>query len=251
MTSTIATSVPSSRIKVLTLGDVDKAAATLYKLFAADSLAQLLTHHIADPVHRRKVDYLVYQCYLRQHIAKGLCLGIGESEHEFETVAIWALPTSEADGLDSFANLMLAGYGQLWEHAGAEGRHKIFLGMLPLLHDTAARILATDARFKGTGVFTLVYLGSVELARGKGNVRAIFDYMFQNHIDVPNSNHIAYLESSSPANIPIYARFGFHFYEDIMLGSRDKPDAKEGEDYAIMKVMIRGPYGKSWLDPKL
>lgn len=235
-----------SRVKVLTNADVHKAAVTLLKSFETDSLAKLLTNHVSDPDHKKKVDYTVYECYLKQHIAKGLCLGIGETAEEFETVAIWSLPSSVHDGLDSFANLMEAGYHKLWEVSGEEGRHKIFKGMLPLLHDTCERILSTDVRFKDRDVYTLVYLGSVASARGKGNVRLIFEYMFNKYIDVPGSQAIAYLESSSPNNIPIYNRFGFHFYEDIMLGSKNSPDAKEGDDYAIMNVMIRAPFGEDW-----
>lgn len=241
-------SIPTnfSRMRPLTNADVHKAAATLLESFQTDALSKLLTHHISDSDHRKKVEFTVYECYLRQHIAKGLCFGIGESESGFETVAIWSTPTSCDDGLDSFANLMDAGYHKLWEICGDEGRDKIFKGMLPLLHDTAERILSTDTRFVDKNVFTLVYLGSVASARGKGNVRLMFDYMFQNYIDVPGTSNITYLESSSPDNIPIYNRFGFHFYEDIMLGSKDRAGAKEGEDYAVMNVMIRGSFGEDW-----
>lgn len=244
----VASATSPSRVKVLTLADVPKAALTLQHSFAVDLLAKLLTNHIADDTHKQLVDYTLYLCYLKQHIAKGLCLGIGENDTEFDTVAVWALPTSEEDGIDSFANLMDAGYDKLWELAGPDGQDKIFKGMLPLLHDTCARIMASDARFRGRGVYTLVYLGSVESARGKGNLRAIFEYMFRNYIDRPNTNHITYLESSSPTNIPIYAKFGFQLYEDIVLGDNRKPGAKEGDDYAVMHVMVRGPYGKAWSD---
>lgn len=234
------------RVRILNYDDVPKAAETLRESFSSDALARLLTNHIKDPVKRRQIDLMIFQTYLRQHIAKGICLGIGESADGFETVAVWSTPTSLEEGLESFHTLMASGFGKLWELAEREGQEKIFEGMLPLLHDTAARIFATDKRFKGKGVYTLVYLGSVAAARGKGNVRTMFDYMFTNYIDVPNSNHLAYLESSSPDNIPIYNRFGFHFYKNIVLGDRDKPNAEEGEDYAVMNVMVRGSFGEDW-----
>lgn len=248
-TATISSASASkdySRIRLLTKADVQKAAVTLFHSFKTDSLAKLLTVHISDPQHRELVDYTIYECYLKQHMEKGLCIGIGETDDKFETVAIWSTPSSHGDGLDSFANLMEAGYHKLWDISGEEGRHKIFKGMLPLLHDTSVRILSTDTRFMDKDCFTLVYLGSVAEARGKGNVRLMFDYMFEKYIDLPGTSHITYLESSSPDNIPIYNRFGFHFLENIMLGSQDKSDAKEGYDYAVMNVMIRGPFGKDW-----
>lgn len=234
------------RVRKLNLSDVPKAARTLQESFAQDSLARLLTCHIKDPKEKYEIDILLYEAYLRQHIAKGICLGIGETADAFETVAMWSTPTSLNEGLESFHTLMAAGYGELWKRAGPEGQQKIFEGMLPLLHETSARILSTDKRFRDQGVYTLVYLGSIASARGKGNVRTMFDYMFKYYIDTPGSNNIAYLESSSPDNIPIYNRFGFHFYMDIVLGDKAKANAQEGEDYAVMNVMIRGPFGKDW-----
>lgn len=235
-----------AKVRQLTLADTEKAATTLLKSFETDALARLLTNHISNETEKLKLDRALYEAYLRQHILKGIVLGIGESEKEFETVALWSTPTSLEEGLEDFAVLMESGYGKLWDIAGDEGRHKIFKGMLPLLHDTCEKILNTDAKFKGKGVYTLVYLGSVAAARGKGNVRTMFEYMFKNYIDKPNTNNIAYLESSAPDNIPIYNRFGFHFYLDIMLGSKEKPGAKEGDDYAVMHVMIRDSYGQDW-----
>ncbi|OBA24214.1 hypothetical protein METBIDRAFT_30541 [Metschnikowia bicuspidata var. bicuspidata NRRL YB-4993] len=234
-----------SRIRRLTLADAPLAARTLHGSFGTDALASLLTCHITDPEQRHVADRKLYECYVRQHIAKGMCFGIGESAEGFETVAVWSHPTSARDGLDSFANLMEAGYSELWQLSGNEGQEKIFKGMLPLLHDSCERILS-NGRFRGKAVYTLVYLGSEEKARGKGNVRTMFEYMFDTYIDVPGNNNIVYLESSSESNIPIYSKFGFEFYEDICLGSRDKPDAEEGVDYAIMNVMIRGTNGESW-----
>lgn len=246
MSATSSVSFNSNRVRVLGYKDVEKARRTLVKAFEADSLARLLTNHIHDPEIKSIVDETLYDCYLRQHLAKGICLGVGEGPEEFETVAIWSDPTSVERGLDSFSNLMEAGYGKLWHLAGPEGREKIFEGMLPLLHTTFERILETDNRFKGKGIYTLVYLGSVASARGKGNLRAIFEYMFKEFIDRPGSNNIAYLESSSADNIPIYNRFGFHFYEDIVLGDKDRAGAKEGDHYSVMNVMIRGSFGHDW-----
>ena len=68
--------------------------------------------------------------------------------------------------------------------------------------------------------------------------------MFETYID-NDENSIAYLESSSPANIPIYNRFGFHVTEDIVLGEKCE-GAIRGRDYAVMNVMIRGTKGHDW-----
>ncbi|KAK6873903.1 putative N-acetyltransferase [Candida tropicalis] len=176
-----------STLRHLTNKDVKKAAYTLLEAFAEDSLAKMLVCHIKDPKERKICELTLYEAYLRQHIAKGIVIGQGETESGFETVSIWSHPQSEQDGLDSYNNLMEA---------------------------------------------------------GKGNVRKLFDYMFKNYIDKEEDN-IAYLESSSPVNIPIYNRFDFHVVEDIILGSKFD-GAVEGQDYAIMHVMIRGSHGHDW-----
>lgn len=236
----------ANRVRILQQKDVEKAAGCLLKAFESDSLAQLLTCHVSTAYEKQKINRHLYEAYLRQHILKGICLGIGESKEEFETVAIWSKPTSYDEGIESFDTLMESGYGKLWEIAGAAGRDKIFNGMLPLLHDTCTDIMTSDARFADKGVYTLVYVGSVASARGKGNTRAMFDFMFKNYIDVDGEDNITYLESSSPDNIPIYERFGFHFYRDIVLGDKSRPDAVEGTHYAVMNVMIRDTRGKDW-----
>lgn len=232
-------------LRTLTFADTPKAARTLLQAFKKDSLAKLLTSHIDTQAEKDRCELALYEAYLNQHISKGLCLGINESEAGFETVAIWSLPSSHHDGLDSFATLMESGYDKVWELFGEEGRDKVFYGMLPLLHESCDRIIANDSRFKKKDLYTLVYVGSTPAAQGKGNTRKMFTYMFDNYLDAKDNN-IAYLESSSPDNIPIYERFGFKFYEDIVLGDNTVENAVEGDDYAIMNVMIRGPKGRDW-----
>ena len=239
-------------IRNLTNADVEKAALTMLDAFQEDALSQLLVCHVSDLEERKQLELSIYEAYIRQHIAKGIVLGQGEMEDKFETVSLWSHPKSVEQGLDSFSTLMEAGYDKVWRLAGPEGRDKIFKGMLPLLHDSCERIVHNDARFKGKGVFTLVYVGSTKEARGKGNLRKMFEYMFEKYIDVAgdedhnnNNNNIAYLESSAPTNIPIYNKFGFHVVEDIVLGKKIA-GAVEGQDYAVMNVMIRGPRGHDW-----
>lgn len=241
----LASDASAKKIKILTRRDCRKAALCLFEAFRLDALAKLLVSHFDTKEERKVAELTLYEAYLKQHVAKGLCLGVNELDEGFETVAIWSTPYSIEEGLDSFNNLMESGYGDVWKMYGETGREKVFYGMLPLLHDTCERILDTDLRFKDKNLYTLVYLGSCDRARGKGNARKIFDFMFTNFID-NSDNNIVYLESSSTDNIPIYERFGFKFYEDIMLGEKNLEEDVEGTDYAIMSVMIRGVRGKDW-----
>lgn len=235
----------SFKPQILTPSDVTKAAVTLCEAFQNDKLSRYLTQHFSSEKEKRKFNITMYECFLRQHIDKGICVGIGELSHAFETVAIWSAPDSYERGLESFPDFMESGFDELWHMAGSEGVNKLFKGLLPLLDETSERIMSTET-FKGKGVYTLVYLGSIAEARGKGNVRAMFDYMFKNYIDLPNTNNIAYLESSAASNIAIYNKFGFYAREKLVLGDKNREGAVESEDYAVMNVMIRGTFGKDW-----
>lgn len=236
--------INESGMKYLTYKDVPKAAYTLFHSFRTDPLGQLLTSHLKNEKERNMVEMKLYECYLKQHINKGICIGINESEKEFETVAIWATPTSEEEGLYSFSNLMDSSFDELYSICDDESREKIFNGLLPLLHDSFDEIMNNDSRFHKKNVWTLVYLGLLASARGKGNVRKMFNFLFENYVDV-QENSLCYLESSSSDNIPIYNRFGFHTHKDILLGKKSA-NSQEGKDYAIMNVMIRGYKGEDW-----
>lgn len=245
MSTAINTTVSKyGSIRRLTHADTKKAAPTLLASFRNDALAKLLVVHIKSQEERDQVELALYEAYLNQHMTKGYCFGIGETASGFETVAIWSHPESINMGLESFAHLMESGYDKVWAILNDVGREKVFYGMLPLLHDSCDRILNNDSRFKHKKLFTLVYLGSLPSAQGKGNVRKMFSYMFDKYVDV-TENSICYLESSSPTNIPIYNRFDYHFYEDIMLGE-NFDGAQEGKDFAVMNVMIRGHKGADW-----
>ncbi|KAI3402494.2 hypothetical protein KGF56_004735 [Candida oxycetoniae] len=235
-------------VRRLTAKDVSKAAETLLQAFERDALSNFLTVHIQDWRERKLCELYLYEAYIQQHIAKGLVFGQGETPSGFETISIWSHPESEEQGLNSFNNLMEAGYGKVWNMFGPEGRKKVFYGMLPLLHDSCERIINGDLRFKGKGVYTLVYVGSTPDARGKGNLRKLFDFMFENYID-KNQGNLTYLESSSIKNLPIYEKFGFHLVEDIYLGNKFE-GAVEGKDYVVMNIMVRGIHGHNWTKDK-
>ena len=232
----------SSMIRQLTYADVPKAASALLDAFKEDPLSNYLVSHVKDASRRKLCELALFEAYLRQHITKGVVFGQGETPLLFETVSIWATPTSAKQGLESFSHLMESGYDKVWNLFGIDGRDKIFQQLMPLLHDTYDRITGTDKRFKGKEVYTLVYVGSTAAARGKGNLRKLFDFMFNNYIDC-NGGALTYLESSSPVNIPIYERFGFHLVDRIVFGNKS---GIEGKDCAVMHVMIRGIKGNDW-----
>lgn len=233
-------SKPSGLVEILEFKDAKKAARTLYESFDDDAVARYTSRHLEnDPARKQEVDLQLYEAYVVSHMMKGLVLGIKGEDHEnkdtFETVSLWVRPDSGS--LDDYLTLIRSGFAKLAWKTGAEGRRRVFGVMFKVLHDNYDNIMQIDPNRDNT--WTLVYLGSTPAARGKGNVRKLFEHTFREYIDPSNS--LAYLESSSLTNLPIYEKFGFRAVSDIWLGDQNDP-----VDKARMDVMVRGPKGEAW-----
>lgn len=227
-------------VELLTYADVKKAALTLYQAFDDDDVARYCTRHLEDqPEKKRQVDLLQFEAYVQMHILRGLALVIKGEGHEsrdtFETVALWEIPNGGST--DDYLTFIRTGFAKLAWYTGSEGRRRVFNVMFPVLHGNFHDITECDPNHDN--YYTLVYLGSTPAARGKGNVRAMFEHMFRNYADPANA--CCYLESSSKRNFPIYEKFGFRAVADIWLGDKEDP-----VDKARMDVMIRGPQGAEW-----
>lgn len=218
-----------SRVRILTTSDTKRAARTLLKAFRGDRVNDYLSHHLRDqPEMKERVDIALYEAYVYSHVLKGLVVGVdGDSEECFETVLLWAVPFVDVEDTVTMAR---SGYLRFSWLTGAEGRQRVFNELFPLLHNTQHEIVGD------VPTYTLVYVGSTPEAQGKGNLRAMFEFMFEEYID--RDQALAYLESSAMTNIPIYERFGFKQVRDIYLGQKGE------EDSARMDVMVRQPKGK-------
>lgn len=227
-------------IEILEFKDAKRAARTLYRAFDNDDVAKYTSRHLEnDPVKRKEVDLQLYEAYIVSHIMKGIVFGIkGDNFEEndcYETVSLWVKPDSGA--LDDYITLIRSGFAKLAWNTGSEGRRRVFKVLFNVLHDNYHEIMKIDPNEENT--WTLVYLGSIPESRGKGNVRKMFDYVFNHYIDPMNAN--TYLESSAVRNLPIYEKFGFRAVSDIWLGDKEDP-----VDKARMDIMIRGPNGSEW-----
>ncbi|ODV96248.1 hypothetical protein PACTADRAFT_49630 [Pachysolen tannophilus NRRL Y-2460] len=230
-----------SKVEILTTADYKKAAKTLYEAFSGDTddVANYVSYHLkGQPELKKKVEMSLYECYVYSHMLKGLVIGVKGENHEFEdsfeSVAVWSTPQG-GDFTDPLT-MLRSGWIKFSWLTGSEGRRRVFKTMFQTLHENQVEILADEIE----NCYTLVYLGSTPKARGKGNVRKMFDFMFENYIDKNNS--ISYLESSAIINIPIYTKFGFQPVKDIWLGDKNDPN----RDCARMDVMVRGARGKQW-----
>lgn len=227
-------------VVILDYQDAKKAARTLWGCFHDDGVADYVVRHLEnDPERKKQVELQYYESYVVSHIMKGLVVGVkGDNEENsdtFESVAVWVKPDSGS--LDDYLTLIRSGFAKLAWITGAEGRRRVFGVLFKVLHDYYEETMAMDPE-NGENTWTLVYLGSTPAARGKGNVRKIFDFIINNYVDPKGS--LIYLESSAIRNLPIYERFGFRAINDIYLGDVNT------DDHARMDVMIRGPNGKPW-----
>ncbi|OWB84671.1 hypothetical protein B5S33_g3321 [[Candida] boidinii] len=226
-----------SRVEILEFKDYKKAARTLYEAFEGDDVKRYATRFLEnDPVAKKNLDMALFESYVYSHLMIGKCFVIKGDDHEtkdtFETVALFTTPDSPEL---NYLSLIKSGFAKVAWMAGSEGRRRIFKVLFAVLHDNFFKIMGPDLN----RVWTLVYLASTKQARGKGNVRAMFDYVFTNYID--KDNCLTYLESSNYVNTPIYERFQFAPAADIWLG-----DLEHKDDKARMDVMIRGVQGKPY-----
>ncbi|VEU22392.1 DEKNAAC103440 [Brettanomyces naardenensis] len=229
-----------AKVEILDFKDCKKAARTLYKAFDDDNVARYVSRHLeGNPELKKRCDLLLYEAYVYSHMLKGLVVAVkgenSENSDTFETVALWTSP--ETGYLEDYLTMLRSGYASLAWLTGAEGRRRIFHDLFETLKENSDDIMSSDP--DGENMWVLVYLGTTPEARGHGNVRALFEYMFNEHIDLTNS--LAYLESSALQNIPIYEKFGFRCVSDEWLGDKNDP-----VDTARMDVMIRGPKGTTW-----
>lgn len=230
----------TSIVEKLDPKDVRKAAVTLYHAFDNDDVAAYCTRHLEnEPEKRKKVDIMLFEAYVNLFMLRGMAFVIKGENHEqkevFETVSLWEIPN--CGSMDDYLTLLRTGFAKLGWYAGAEGRRRVFQVLFKVLHDNVDLITKRDPAHDN--MYTLIYLGSTPDARGKGNVRKIFDHVFENYVD--RDNAITYLESSNLVNTPIYEKFGFRAVCDIWLG-----DKNDESDRARMDIMIRGPQGAEW-----
>lgn len=69
--------------------------------------------------------------------------------------------------------LFRSGMWRLYFQLSAEGRHRYYNELLPLLHDTKAEVLAE----RNDNAYYLVYLGTKPHARGRGYARKLLQTM--------------------------------------------------------------------------
>ncbi|GME89492.1 unnamed protein product [Ambrosiozyma monospora] len=250
---------PKPKVEILELKDYKKAARTLYQAFAEDKVAQYCSRHLEkDPELRRKCDTKLLETFVYSYVTEGVVLVVkgdantngdgvdtnaaDDDDSTFETVAIWATPESEVETTTPLDN---PGFAEFASMTGPEGCKRVFGQLFNVLQDKCDEVMGVDVEGKDIqNLWTLVYIGSTPASRGKGNVRAMFEYMAERFID-PVAG-IGYLESSNLTNTSIYEKFGFkpvldvNFNGDLAVGDDDEPD------HCRMDIMVRGVRGGKW-----
>jgi len=179
--------------KILTVapGDLERAIATLTSGFLIDGL----NRWIWPEAH----DYLQHFPQLVRAFAGAACAdGTVFASDDFGAACVWMRPGVEPDGEAVGALIERTVRAEIHEDLGAA-----FEGMERYHHDAGEcwylPVLAADVPRQGQG------LGSALLKHALA------------HVD--EAAAAAYLETATPANLPLYERFGFEIIGEIHAGA--------------------------------
>ncbi|KAF2736178.1 hypothetical protein EJ04DRAFT_490466 [Polyplosphaeria fusca] len=213
-------------VRVVTAAEYKEAALCLAEAFAEDDVARYFIdvpdreHWSEEDKWNLHLEILEYVTYA--HILKGLVTTVGE----FGAVALWMPP---GQNMDDFWTILRSGMWRLNYRLSAEGKRRFFNEFLPLLHDTKHAALGEH----DDDSWYLVYIGTKPQARGKGYCRKLIEHVTK---QADRDGRLVYLESSNPANPPIYRKFGFNDRRTVHL--------QRAEKNVELDIMIREPKGQ-------
>lgn len=203
--STVSTALARSapRLRVLTTADVPAAAQLLGRSFEEDPSSVTF---VTDPVHRLRLNELSSTRTLQAALPYAAVYGV-EIDAGLAGVAIWHPPAART--------------GSLW---ATTQYYRALVRDLPMLPPVLARLGSTlvnerraAVRFIGQhrdavrqasagATWHLAVLATDIAHRGRGVARLLVDHV----LDRCDADGLAaWLETTNPANPPIYERFGF------------------------------------------
>jgi ribosomal protein S18 acetylase RimI-like enzyme len=188
--SNASSSVTLPAVKVTAPGDAEKAIGTILLAFAADPMARW---SIPDPGA-----YLAYfPAVVRAFGGNAFAHGAGYHVDGFAGAALWLPPGVHPDD-EALVAIM--------QEAGAPERQA----------DAAAVFKQMSAYHPVEPHWYLPLIGVDPAHQGKGYGSALLAHALQ---ECDRQHVAAYLESSNPANIPLYERYGFKRLGVIQEGS--------------------------------
>lgn len=157
--------------RIVGMDECREVALSLSYSFATDDLACYLINTddtaTLTPEAKWRLHVEMFNYIAAAHILSGEVHVIGS---EYDAVALWLPPGGT---MDDWWTLFRSGQWRLWYQLSAEGRHRYYNEMLPLLHHTKADVLGD----RDSEAYYLVYLGTKPQARGKGYAKKLIKTM--------------------------------------------------------------------------
>lgn len=122
--------------------------------------------------------------------------------------------------MDDYLTVFRSGLWRLYYKLSAEGRQRFFTEFFPLLHHTKASVLGP----RDEDSYYLVYLGTKNVARGKGLAKKVINHMIA---QADAHGKAMYLESSNVVNLGLYQKLGFEAAKRIVLSRSEKEVAMD------------------------
>lgn len=214
-------------VRTVGMSECKEAALSLAHAFAADDLHRYLvdadddsTDQPLSPEDKWKLHVDIMTYIVAAHCCNGVVSTIGP---DYEGVALWLPPGKNLDG---WLTTIRSGMWRLYFQLSAEGRKRYYDEMMPLLHHTKAEVLGD----RDDDCYYLVYLGTKPSGRGRGYARKLLEEMIAR---ADSEGRPMYLESSSLANVALYAKFGFEVKRDVFL--------ERGPVPVQLSIMVREP----------
>src|SRR5687768_1359258 len=191
--------MPDTNLRLLTLSDVEEAAQVLAQAFVDDPLVSFML-----PVKATRVKTLVkfFHVYGEIIIKNKRGYGVGEP---LQGVAYWKFP--EQDSL----SISVKSLGKFLP---------LLFTMYPIGYFRARAVLnqldAMHGKYANEPHFYLDNLGVLPSARGKG----LSSKLIRPFLEMADSQKvIAYTDTVTPANVPLYEHFGFECVQESHIPS--------------------------------
>jgi GNAT superfamily N-acetyltransferase len=184
----------SSEYRLLTLSDIEAAAQVISQAFVDDPLISFML-----PIQATRIQTLrkFFRVYGEVNIKNGRGYGVGEP---LQGVAFWKLPNQEnlsisIQSLGKFFSLLFTMYPLGYIRA------KTILSRIEILHN----------KYAVGPHFYLDNLAVLPSARGRG----LSSRLIRPILEMADAQHvIAYTDTVTKSNVPLYEHFGFQCMED-------------------------------------
>lgn len=193
----------AEHVRLLTPADVPAAAEVIARAFEADAALKVLA---PDPEARHRLAVWLGAWYVRTAVPYASVWGI-DTDDGLQAVAVWHPPSVSPGSLRATLTALREARPAARAVAGLPVHVLRTAGSEPLALATLLRLQARSRSTAGAGPsWYLAYLAVAPEAQGRGLARRLLDHVLRR---CDADGVAAWLQTTDPANVPLYERFGF------------------------------------------